>query len=405
MKKLNIKMSRFFIKDVLKFKDQAKLREKIIRSFPANDVSGDFYINRMASLMHPDFQKMVVTEIQNHPECNAKTFTLKKKDNSPCSVFRSGQYVTVNIKIGKNFVSRPYSISSSPLKTKEGIIMLTIKGVPDGFVSKWILENWKIGDDVLISGPEGQFYYEPIRDNKTIIAVAGGSGITPFLSMAQAIKDGLEDFNLIILYGSRSVNSILLKSELDNICKDTQKVTVVHVLSEEKKDGYEYGFITAELIKKYAPKNSDFSIFICGPSALYRFAKMEIAKLNKPAREVRFEAQGLSKNPSEYEEYPKDARGKTFNVTIHIGSETKTINASSSEPLLCSIEKSGLNPQNKCRSGSCSWCRSKLINGSVFIPEENDGRRYEDKKCNYIHPCASYPLSDIEIECTEGINK
>ena len=126
-----------------------------------------------------------------------------------------------------------------------------------------IIEKYlKVGDIITTSDPQGQFYYEELRDAKNVIALAGGSGITPFLSMAKAIVEETEDFNLTILFGSRTEEVILFKDELEQLAKDSKgKVKIVHVLSDEKKDGYENGFINADIIKKYAPKNEDYSIF------------------------------------------------------------------------------------------------------------------------------------------------
>ena len=78
-----------------------------------------------------------------------------------------------------------------------------------------MIDNLKVGDKVIVSDPQGQFYYEDLRDSKHVIALAGGSGITPFLSMAAAIAEGSEDFNLTILFGSRTQEQILFKEELE----------------------------------------------------------------------------------------------------------------------------------------------------------------------------------------------
>ncbi|MEY8389236.1 hypothetical protein AALC17_18530 [Oscillospiraceae bacterium 38-13] len=118
--------------------------------------------------------------------------------------------------------------------------------------------------------------------------MAGGSGITPFYSMAAAIVSGLEDFNLTILYGSRTSDNILLKEELEELAQNSGgKVKVIHVLSDEEKAGYEHGFITAELIRKYAPKK--YSLFICGPKPLHAFADEQVKKLGLKPKHVRRE--------------------------------------------------------------------------------------------------------------------
>ncbi len=67
------------------------------------------------------------------------------------------------------------------------------------------------------------------------------------------------------------------------------------------------------------------------------------------------------------------------------------------ETLLCSMKRAGLKPPSHCRSGKCGFCHSKLIKGDVFIPEHIDGRRLADKKFGRIHPCCSYPISDVSL--------
>ena len=161
----------------------------------------------------------------------------------------------------------------------DGKVTLTIKRVPGGIASNYMLDHWKVGDKVTLTGPLGEFVYLPIRDGSTVIGVAGGSGITPFHSFAKAIAEGDEDFNLVLLYGSRTEKDILFKDEFDAIQKKTDKVKVVQVLSDEGKSGYEHGFITADLIRKYAPAE-DYSIFLCGPTGMYSFLDKQIETLH-----------------------------------------------------------------------------------------------------------------------------
>lgn len=62
------------------------------------------------------------------------------------------------------------------------------------------------------------------------------------------------------------------------------------------------------------------------------------------------------------------------------------------------MEQAGIKAPPRCRSGQCSWCHSRLVSGEVFIPDEADGRREADKKFGWIHPCCTYPLSDIKLD-------
>ena len=187
--------------------------------------------------------------------------------------------------------------------------------------------------------------------------------------MAYAIRDGIESFNLTILFGSRDENSILFKEELDAISAECDKVKVVHVLSEQKKKGYEHGFINADIIRKYAPESGDYSVFLCGPEAMYKFAEGEIEKLGLERKYVRRELLGVTKKVWEKADYPDGNKGKTFNVTVRQGENETVISASADEPVLVELESSVMSAPSRCRSGECGWCRSKLISGEVYVPE------------------------------------
>ncbi len=393
---LNVKVGLIGAFDMLKFKNMAKVREQAIQAAPANEIKAEYAINKNAKILHPDYQKLVVSEIIDHPGAGAKTFVFKREDGKAVAYFRAGQYLSLKLAIGESFVTRPYSISSSPKDALEGKVSITVRANPNGFVADWLLANLNVGDKVLASDGQGQFYYEDLRDAENVVALAGGSGITPFLSMARAIHDGIENFNLTIIFGSRTEENILFREELDKICAECDKVKVVHVLSDEEKPGFEHGFITADIIQKYAV--APYSVFICGPEAMYRFLSDEVNKLDLPRRLVRREMLGVTKKVWEQPGYPADAKGKTFKITVRQGELEKVIDASADEPILVAIERAGIVAPSRCRSGECGWCRSKLVSGEIFVPEENEGRRWADVEHNYIHPCSTFALSDLVME-------
>lgn len=394
---LNVKVGLIGPLDMLKFKNMSKNRDKVIEGAPANEISGEYSINKNAKALHPDYMNLIVSSVTEHPGTGGKTITFSSKDGNSLPFFRAGQYLSLKMNIGESFVTRPYSICSSPKDALNGKMSITVCENPGGFAADWILQNFKEGDSVITSAPEGTFYYEDLRDSETVIALAGGSGITPFLSMARAIRDGIEDFNLTILYGSRTMERALFKKELAEICKECPKVKVVYVLSDEEVEGHEHGFITSQLIKKYAPE-TEYSIYICGPQAMYSFVSKEIEGLCLPRRLVRRELLGVTKQITEDADYPKECVGKEFKITVHRGPDSKEIVASADEPLLVALERAGIKAPSRCRSGECGWCRSKLVSGEVFVPEENEGRRYSDIINGYIHPCACFAVSDLELE-------
>ena len=383
--------------DMLKFKNMKKVREKAIQAAPAREVDGVFPINENAKALHPDFLELVIDRIVDRGGAQAKTFVLKRPDGKPLPYFRAGQYISLKIPMDGSLVSRSYSLCDSPKAALAGEYAITVRANPGGFVADRLLAEKKVGDRLIASCPQGFFYYEDLRDAKKVVGLAGGSGITPFLSMARANADGIEDFELTLLFGSRSEDNILFRGELDEIARACPKFKVVHVLSEEEKVGFESGFITAELIKKYAPEG-DFSVFLCGPEAMYKFLKPEIEKLGLPERRFRRKLIDVTKTPWDCEGYPQEARGKSFQILVKQGPQEWTIPASADEPVLVAVERAGIKAPSRCRAGECGWCRSRLLSGTVFIPQENEMRRWADVHYVYIHPCCSFPTSDLVLE-------
>ena len=383
--------------DMLKFKKLADVRRKAIANSEAKPLPKTLVTNEKAKFIHPERQLVRIKEKrQNGPD--AVTVVLESVDGKALAPFRAGQYISLSVDIGKTRTTRSYSLCGSPAWAEQGIYNITVKRVEeDGFVSPFIQDQWQVGDEIAISGPQGHLYYEPIRDEKKVLALAGGSGITPFVGMAYAIRDGYEDFDLTILYGSRKEEDILYRKELDAVAAACEKVHIVHVLSDEAKPSFEQGFITAELIRKYAA-GEVCSVFMCGPQAMYSFLDQETAKLGLDHKHVRRELFGMIKDPWNQPDYPAQIRGKTFRVKVILFDQEFNITASADEPLLTAFDRAGIKAPSRCRSGECGWCRSRLLEGKVYVPAVTDGRRGADKDFGYIHPCSSFAMSDLVVE-------
>ncbi len=351
----------------------------------------------LAKALHPKKQFLKVAEVIERAE-DCKSFVLvpdEEKGTKSLAYFGAGKYLTVFEEVEGMKITRAYSISSKPKDSLEGRYMLTIKRVDGGLMSNYILDTWEVGRSVTVSAPEGHFEYQPLRDAKNVICLAGGSGITPFISMAGAVIDGDEDFNMTLIYGSRNRENILFYDELEEINKNG-KVNVVHVLSDDDAEGFEKGFITAELIKKYAPDNEPYSIFICGPQAMYELLDKEIPKLGLPKKYVRHEMFGEFRNPASQADYPSDVP-ETVSITVTIQDETTTVTGSTNDTVLQILEKNGIAAPARCRSGECGFCHSHLLEGKVYVPKALEYRRLADFKFGCIHPCCSFPLTDLVI--------
>ena len=394
----NVHIKPIGLLDMLYFKGKKKTREKIIQNSEAKPLVVNYNSNIKAAERHPGNQEFIIDEIITRGKGDVKSYVLRKKDGTNPAFFRAGQFVVLRQMIDGKLICRPVTLSCGPAMTLEGKCMVTVKRVePDGFLSGYIHDNWKVGDIVETSGPQGTFYYEGLRDAGKVIAIAGGSGITPIFSMANAIADGDEDFELTVLYGSKTKEDILFADEFAEIMKRTGKVKLVNVLSDEEAEGCEHGFITAELIKKYAG-DGQYSVFAAGSHAMYQFLDGEAEKLGLIKKFYRKELYDNVCRPWEYDNYPIEAKDKTFTLKIKMCDREMEIPCSANENLMIALERAGIAGPNRCRGGICGWCRSRLLEGDVFIPDDTDGRREADKLLGYIHPCASFAVSDLYIE-------
>lgn len=381
---MKFKKSMFGFIDMLKFKGSVKRRTKMMQQAPATPIPTTYRVNETAKALHPEAVGVVLTSIVTLSH-DTKEFNFANATGTRLPHFKAGQYVALRAEIGGNIVSRAYTIASSPRDAKENRIALAVKNC--GYFSSYLFETAKVGDLFLLSDPTGDFYYDCNRDKKNIVGIAGGSGITPFHAMAKAICEGQEDCNLTIVYGARKEADLLYKEDLDRMAGE--RIKVVYVLSEEKDERYESGFITGELLQKYCDvKNASF--FLCGPNAMYSFVTKELTALGVERKNVRREVNAAS-------DLKLDAP-KSYQLKVRIRNDVQTIPAHENETLLVAMERAGIAAPNKCRGGVCGFCHSKLVSGECEIPKDNDGRRAADLKFGYIHPCCTYPKSDMEID-------
>lgn len=381
---MNFKRQIFGFMDMLRFTKLVPNRREALANGSAAPLPKEYRVNTLAKVLHPGEMAVEVTGVRRVTE-GMTELTFRRTDAGAFPFFRAGQYVSLRGEVGKSLVSRPYSIASSPREALQNKLVL---GVEDaGFFSRHLGREVKVGDRFVMTEPSGEFHYETLRDKKRIVCIAGGAGITPFLSMAKSRLEGDEDYEMILFYGARDEKRIAFKAELDEMA--AKGIQVVYVLSDEERAGYEHGFVSAKLLEKYVDIR-DVTFFLCGPKAMYDFILKELAPYSLPVKVVRKDATycgSLSlENP------------RTFRLTAHIRDQVYTVDAREDETLLTALERAGIPAPNKCRAGGCGYCHSKWISGEFRIAEGRDGRREADRKFGWIHPCVTYPISDLEID-------
>ena len=386
---MNVKVGLIGVFDMLKFKNLRKNRAEMIASAEAKPLPGTYRVNELAKRLHPAAQYLKIAEIVQETH-DAKSFVLVPDEEAgtrELAPFKAGSYINVRTTLAGSVARRTYSLSSSPKEALEGKYRITVKLKEGGFLSAWLHNEAKVGDKLTATEPGGHVTHSGIRDCKKVVALAGGSGITPFMSMAKAIDEGTEDFEMTLLYGARTEADLVFRSDFDAIAARCPKVKVVYVLSEEQKEGFEAGFITAELIKKYAGAEQ-FSIYAVGPGAMCDLLDRELPKLGLAQKFIRMERT---------EDVCDAGEVKDYTLTVHYRDELHTIPARSDETVLTAFERAGLAVNNKCRVGYCGFCRSRLVKGE-YHANRYEQLRIADKQFHYFHPCCSYPMSDMEIE-------
>lgn len=399
MKDKIIIRSRF--KDLRNFASITVNRKNIISQAPDTFEGRNYAVNSNASFLHPSVQYLRVNKVIQ-TEKDVKTFILGpdvSKGTAKLAYFRPGQYISITLNIGQAVVTRPFTICSSPLRSADDEYVITVKKVPVpfGFASSFIFDNWVKGTQITASAPAGTFYYQPIRDQRNIVAIADERGSGAFLSMAKSIEDGILDINMTLIYGCRKKSDAVFMEDFIEISKKCENFNVVFVFSDERIENCERGFITKPIIEKYSP-NHKYSVFVNGSPALFNQISPHLSLMKFERKYLRFGLNGQINNPASLEDFPTEAKGKTFLCKVIKAGETLgTFACSSEETVLVALERAGIETPSLCRSGECGFCRAKLIKGNVFIPNGTDYRRAVDTKYGIIHPCMSYPMSNLTI--------
>lgn len=344
--------------------------------------------------LHPNGLNLRVSEIHEITK-DAKLIRFVS-ENGYLPPFEAGQYINIFTEIDGVRTSRPYSISSSP--KQRAYFDITVARIPKGFVSDYFIDQVKVGDTFEGNGPAGYFHYNPVFHSKKQVFLAGGSGITPFLSMTREVLEAGLEREIHLIYGSRNESAALYHQELAKMAKNHENFKYTLVVSD-KPENPDYkgrvGFIDRNCILDVVGDISDATFYLCGPQVMYDFCIKELESLEIPAKRIRREVFGARQDIQNEMGWPKELTGQeVFTLTVD---KHQKIKAKANESLLVALERAGVRMNVCCRSGECSLCRVKLVSGKVFQPR-GVLLRLADEKFGYIHSCKSYPMSDVEIQ-------
>jgi phytoene dehydrogenase-like protein/ferredoxin-NADP reductase len=343
--------------------------------------------------LHPHRLSLEVAEVITE---TPTAVTLRMVSTGPdLPHFLAGQYINVFVDLGATRTSRPYSISSAP--SERDHYDLTIREFPDGLVSPYLTHHVRTGDRFTTTGPMGNFFHNPLFHGDHLVFLAGGSGVAPARSMARDITQRGSPLYLHIIYGSKNPRDIIFRDELDTLGRAHDTIDVTHIISEpdDAWDGRR-GFIETELIAELTGESlHETTFYLSGPQAMYSFCLDALRRLGVARRQVRYEANGPPLAPDQLADWP-DGLSPTTTVTITVNGEGKFC-ASTGEPLLSSLERAGYQLEVGCRSGYCSLCRIKILDGTVVNGPDARIRR-SDLWTGHTHACVAFPITDLMIQ-------
>ncbi len=389
------------LKDFSNFIKIPEQRKALLNQAINTPLKKNFAVNSTASFLHPDVQYLKIREVIeiNRDERCYILYPDSARGTGKLAFFRPGQYLSITLNIGNSVVTRPFTLCSSPLdSSKDDFYMIKVKKALHGFATGHIFNTWEKGTEITASAPLGNFYHQSLRDYPFVVGIADSDGIPAFLSMARAIEEKSLNVNLTLFYSCRKRSDAIFMDELISIQQSTRNFKVIFTFSDEKVDNYERGFITKQLIEKYAPPEK-FSVFIDGSELLLNLISAQIAELGLERKAVRINIGSKVKDSRAVNDFPQEFIGKTFELKVKKdGKVLATIPCPADETILVALERAGIEALSHCRVGSCGFCRARLTKGNVFIPTGTDTRKLADTKHGIIHPCVSYATSDLTIQ-------
>lgn len=370
--------------DEKKLSKLAKERNDWLNSGNDMLINTETHLSKLVKKMYPNEIAVLVKAVVSEND-NFKSIVICTKNGEALPKFRAGQKIAVTIFIDDKNYTSPFSLSGNPVRAANGEYRILVKKSEDDFVSNYLFCEGKKDMEFTVSCPFGEFYYNSLRDEKNVIAIVSDTGIAPIMAMVQAIISGVENFKLILFYSEKYESDILFKEELMEYAESSDMIDVYFVLSADVKDGMMSGFVSLDKIKNVMLLNKT-SFFISGGEGLLKYLDNELKDLKLPKKFIRYDSFLPRCNIK---------KAKKYILTIYIDGRKLEVPCYNNKTIMKSLFEAGISIPSKCGNGTCGLCTSELVLGEVKIV--NDKRVKADKKFNYIHPCSTYPLSDICI--------
>lgn len=312
-----------------------------------------------------------------------------------------GQYLTLKMKVGGEEIRRSYSLCSSPETDKE--IRVAVKKVTNGKGSTWINEKLKVGDSVEVMTPMGNFFSNlDAKNKKHYVLFAGGSGITPMLSILKTVLAVEKQSKVTLIYGNRDEQSTIFKKQIDEIAaKNADRLKVIYVMEipPAGTDALYTGMLLPEKVRtvfdKHIGLSADNEYFICGPGPMMENVKKVLADLKVPADRTHIEYFSAVIEAVAAAEKKTAPGGKVMShVTIILDGQHREFDlASDGKSILDTAIGADMDVPFACKGAVCCTCKGKILEGKATM-SMNFALSDAEVQEGYILTCQAHPASE-----------
>jgi ring-1,2-phenylacetyl-CoA epoxidase subunit PaaE len=314
--------------------------------------------------------------------------------------FTQGQYLTLRALRNGEDLRRSYSICAG---VDDPCLRVGIRKVPGGAFSAWAHTGLKVGDTIEVMPPQGRFHV-PLDANaeRHYLAVAGGSGITPILSIMKTVLAREPKSRVTLVYSNRRPSTTMFKEEIEDLKnRYLTRLSLHHVFTQEHVDAPLYaGRLTREKLAQFFatvidPGSIDHA-FVCGPFQMNDEVEAALREAGLRDKQIHIERFGAPVgNPAEAMQHaaaPEDADNAKIEI-IRDGL-TREIQFRKSDPsILDAAAAAGMDVPYSCKSGVCSTCRAKVLEGQVRM-DRNFALDKAEVAAGFVLTCQAHPLTE-----------
>jgi ring-1,2-phenylacetyl-CoA epoxidase subunit PaaE len=350
--------------------------------------------------MSIDFHKLRVAEVKREtPDAVSVRLELPEALRDTFA-FKAGQHLTFRREIGGEELRRNYSVCVSP---SEGVLKIGVKKIAGGAFSGWVNDELKAGDVVEVMAPHGSFCWSFAPDaQREYVAFAGGSGITPILSLLKTALSHEPKSRFTLFYGNRNSMGVMFLEEIAAL-KDSylDRLSVFHFLEEEEEEielfnGRLDRAKTEEILGALVDAKNVDAFFICGPGPMMDAIEEALVArgIDKPRILIeRFTTGPLSAaQAAAARALEEKAAGLQMSVTLN-GRRMKVTFDPAQHSILDNVRAAGLPAPFACKGGVCATCRAKVTAGEVQM-KVNYGLSEEELAEGYVLTCQATPVSE-----------